>query len=148
MRLRRNAKLDLLKSTPLFAQCSRRDLARIAQIAEEVSVEAGRVLIREGERGREFFVIVTGDVEVRRRGRRVGSLGAGSFFGELALLSRAPRSATVTASTPLEVLVITDRHFVALLDRAPEIWLKVARALAERLDADEARERTAARGSS
>ena len=145
MRLRRNAKLDLIRGTPLFAQCSKRDLARIAQIAGELAFPAGHVLIREGERGREFFVIITGEVKVRRRGRRIGTLGPGSFFGELALLSRAPRSATVTATTPLEVLVITDGDFVALLDGAPEIWLKVARALAERLDADEARDRTATR---
>jgi CRP-like cAMP-binding protein len=145
VRLRRNAKLDLIRDTPLFAQCSRRDLGRIAQIAEELTFPAGHVLIREGERGREFFVIVSGEVEVRRRGRRIGRLGVGSFFGELALLSRAPRSATVTATTPLDVLAITDGDFVALLDGAPEIWLKVARALAERLDADEARERTTTR---
>jgi hypothetical protein len=73
--------------------------------------------------------------------RRVAKLGPGDFFGEMALLSQAPRSATVTALTPLDVLVITDRAFVGLLDRMPEIWLKVARALAERVHADESRDR-------
>jgi CRP-like cAMP-binding protein len=145
VRLRGNAKVDLIRATPLFAQCSRRDLVRIAQVADELEVSAGTVLIREGERGREFFVIIRGEVEIRRKGRRVGKLGAGGFFGELALLSRAPRSATVTAASALAVLVITDRDFVALLDRAPELWLKVARALAERLDADDVRDSPASR---
>ena len=140
MALRANAKVDLIRHTPLFEHCSRKDLAQIAQIADELDLPAGKQLIREGDRGREFFVVVSGDVEVERGGRKVGTLGPGSFFGEMALLSHAPRSATVTALTPLDVLVITDRAFVALLDRLPDIWLKVARALAERIHADEARD--------
>ena len=140
MALRANAKVDLIRHTPLFEHCSRKDLAQIAQIADELDLPAGKQLIREGDRGREFFVVVSGDVEVERGGRKVGTLGPGSFFGEMALLSHAPRSATVTALTPLDVLVITDRAFVALLDRLPDIWLKVARALAERIHADETRD--------
>lgn len=140
MALRRNAKLDLIKGTPLFAHCSKKDLQQIAQIADEVDLRAGKVLIREGERGREFFVLVSGEVEVRRKGRKVSTLGPGSFFGELALLSKAPRTATVTAVTPIDVLVITDSAFLGLMDRVPELWLKVARALAERVGADELRD--------
>jgi CRP/FNR family transcriptional regulator, cyclic AMP receptor protein len=141
MALRANAKVELIRHTPLFEHCSKKDLAQIAQIADELDLRAGKVLIREGDRGREFFVVVSGEVEVRRKGRKVATLGPGSFFGEMALLAQAPRSATVTALTPLDVLVITDRAFVALLDRMPEIWLKVARALAERVHADESRDR-------
>ena len=141
MALRANAKVELIRHTPLFEHCSKKDLAQIAQIADELDLRAGKVLIREGDRGREFFVVVSGEVEVRRKGRKVATLGPGTFFGEMALLSQAPRSATVTALTPLDVLVITDRAFVALLDRMPEIWLKVARALAERVHADESRDR-------
>ena len=97
-------------------------------------------LIREGEPGREFFVVVDGEIEVRRGSRRVARLGAGSFVGEIALLSRSPRTATVVATTPLRVLAIEGRDFVELLDSLPELWLKVARALADRVDADEAAE--------
>ena len=137
MALRRDAKHDLIKGTPLFAHCSRKDLQRIGPIADEVDLQAGKVLIREGERGREFFVLVSGEVEVRRKGRKIATLGPGSFFGEMALLSKAPRAATVTAVTPIDVLVISDRAFLGLLDKMPELWLKVARALAERVGADE-----------
>ena len=137
MPLRSKAKNDLLKSVPLFEHCSRRDLGKIAAITEEVAVEDGTVLITEGDRGREFFVIISGEVEVRRRGRKVAALGPGTYFGEIALLSQQPRTATVTAVTPLHVLVIGDRAFVDLLDEIPELWLKVARSLAERVAADE-----------
>ncbi len=93
--------------------------------------------MQQGDRRREFFVLVAGEVEVRRNGRKVSTLGPGNFVGEMALLSKAPRSATVTTVTAVDVLVIADRHFVALLDRTPEIWLKVARALAERVGSDD-----------
>ena len=111
-------------------------------MADEIDLPAGKVLIREGDRGREFFVVISGEVEVRRKGRKHVTLGAGSFLGEMALLSKAPRSATVTALTPLDVLVITDRDFVMLLDKTPALWLKVARALAERVGADELSDRS------
>jgi CRP-like cAMP-binding protein len=137
MPLRSKARTDLLKSVPLFEHCSRRDLARIAAITDEMAVADGDVLITEGDRGREFFVIISGDVEVRRKGRKVASLGPGTYFGEIALLSQKPRTATVTAVTPLRLLVIADRAFVDLLDAMPELWLKVARSLAERVEADD-----------
>ena len=137
MPLRSKAKTDLLKSVPLFEHCSRRDLGKIAAITDERDVDAGKVLITKGDRGREFFVIISGEVEVRRRGRKVAALGPGTYFGEIALLSQQPRTATVTAVAPLRVLVIADRDFVDLLDEIPELWLKVARSLAERVAADE-----------
>jgi len=137
MPLRSKAKNDLLKSVPLFEHCSRRDLGKIAAITDEFAVEDGKVLITEGDRGREFFVIISGEVEVRRKGRKVATLGPGTYFGEIALLSQQPRTATVTAMTPLRMLVIADRAFVDLLHAIPELWLKVARSLAERVAADE-----------
>ena len=138
MLLRADTKVELLRDLPLFELCSKRDLRRIAALGEERAVDAGTELIREGEPGTEFFVVVEGEVEVRRRGRRVARLGDGSYVGEIALLSRSPRTATVVASTPLRVLAIAGRDFVQLLDSMPELWLKVARTLADRVDADEA----------
>jgi CRP-like cAMP-binding protein len=137
MALRSKAKTDLLKSVPLFEHCSRRELGKIAGITDEMAVDNGKVLITEGDRGREFFVIISGEVDVRRKGRKLATLGPGTYFGEIALLSHQPRTATVTALTPLRVLVIADRAFVDLLDEMPELWLKVARSLAERVAADE-----------
>ena len=136
MALGATGKLGLLKRVPLFEQCSKKDLQSIAQIADELDLRAGKVLIEEGERGREFFVIVEGE-EVRRKGRKVATLGPGSFFGEMALLSKIPRAATITTLTAVDVLVITDRAFLDLLNRMPALWLKVARALAERVGANE-----------
>ena len=133
MALGASSKLDLLKRIPLFEHCSKKDLQHIAGIADELDLRAGKVLIQEGERGREFFVIVTGEAEVRRKGRKIATVGPGDFVGEMALLSKAPRNATVTALTPVDVLVITDRAFLDLMDKTPDLWHKVARALAERL---------------
>ena len=138
MLLRADTRVDLIRGLPLFELCSKRDLRRIAALADEREIAAGTELIREGEPGSEFYVVVDGDVDVRRRGRRVARLGAGSYVGEIALLSRSPRTATVVATTPLLVLAISGRDFVALLDTLPELWLKVARTLADRVDADEA----------
>ena len=142
MLLRADTRVELLRGLPLFELCSKRDLRRIAALAVEREVEAGTELIREGEPAGEFYVVVEGEVDVRRRGRRVARLSAGSFVGEIALLSRSPRTATVTAATPLRVLTISGRDFVGLLDAMPELWLKVARTLADRVDADEAMDGT------
>jgi len=137
MALGANAKVNLLKRSPLFEHCSKSELQQIARIADELDLREGKVLMREGERGREFFVIVSGEVEVRRKGRKVATLGPGSFVGEMALISKIPRTATVTALTPLDVLVITDRAFLSLLERTPAIAIKVTRTLAERVGENE-----------
>lgn len=136
MRLRKDVKVELISRAPLFAGLSRRELARIAAIADEVDLPAGRTLIREGGRGREFFVLLEGEVEVTQKGRRRRILRGGDFFGEVALVSKVPRTATVTARTPVRVLVITDRRFETLLRDSPQIALKVLRAVGERLPAD------------
>jgi len=138
--LKADTKVELIRHLPLFELCSKRDLRRIAALAVEREIDEGTELIREGEPGTEFYVVVDGEIDVRRRGRRVAHLGAGSYVGEIALLSRSPRTATVVATTPLRVLVIAGRDFVELLDAIPELWLKVARTLADRVDADEAAE--------
>ena len=137
MPLLSDAKVELVRKLPLFEHCSRKDLARIVRIASERTVEPGTPLMREGEAGDAFFVI-EGEIEVRRRGRRIGHLGAGSFVGEISLLSRRPRTATVTAASGVRLLEIGGDDFVALLDDRPERWLKVARTLADRVEADEA----------
>jgi len=134
--LRRNAKIELLKRVPLFAGCSRKELGEIALVADEIDVRAGKVLTREGDSGREFFVLVDGAAEVRRKGRKVRTLKAGDFFGEIALVSKRPRTATVSITTPATLLVVTDRAFRGLMEKMPSIQVKVLTALADRLAAD------------
>jgi len=131
--LRKDAKVELISHVPLFANCSKGDLRKIASLADELDLPEGKVLIREGDRGREFFVLVEGRVDVSAKGRSVKTLQDGDFFGEMALVSDAPRNATVTALAPLRVLVITDRGFRGLLHDSPSIQLKVLQTLANRL---------------
>ena len=134
--LRRDAKIELLMRVPLFAGCSKKELGEIALVADEIDVGPGKVLTREGDSGREFFVLVEGAAEVRRKGRKVRTMDAGDFFGEIALLSNRPRTATVTTTVPGSVLVVTDRAFRELMKKMPSIQLKVLTALADRLAAD------------
>ena len=133
MALGRNAKVDLIRGVPLFARCTRAEVAEVASIADEIDVPEGKELTREGDRGREFFVLLDGSAVVRRGGRKVNVLGRGDFFGEIALVSRSPRTATVTTTEPARLLVITERRFRTLLDHSPRIQLRILEALADRL---------------
>ena len=132
MKLRRDSKIDLLRSVPLFAECSQKELGRIAAIADELYQPEGTRLIEEGKKGREFFVLVDGTVDVRRNGRKLRTMGTGDFFGEIALITDSPRSATVTATSPVRVLVITSQAFQRLLADTATLQPKVLAALAER----------------
>ncbi len=134
--LRKNAKVEMLRQVPLFSQCSKKELEEISGVADEVSLAAGRVLIREGARGGEFFVVIDGELDVERKGRNIGVVGAGGFVGEMSLVTGKPRNATVTARGGIRALVITDRAFHRLLAHSPSIQLKVMRALAERVPDD------------
>jgi CRP/FNR family transcriptional regulator, cyclic AMP receptor protein len=133
VQLGHNSKIDLIKGVPLFSGASKAELAEIAAIADEVDLPAGRTLITEGDSGREFFVLIEGTADVTQEGRNIRKLGAGDFFGEIALISKAPRSATITTTSPVRALVITDRAFRNLLDHSPSIQIGVLLALAERL---------------
>ena len=136
MRLHRDRKVELLKDVPLFAGCSKAELQRIASLADELDLGEGATLIREGERGREFIVIVEGTVRVTRGGKKLRDLSAGDFIGEIALVSDVPRTATVTATSPVRLLVVTDRAFRDLIERMPSIATKVLQSLGVRLHAD------------
>jgi CPA1 family monovalent cation:H+ antiporter len=133
MKLRRNAKIDLLRGVPLFSGCSGKELGQISALADELFQPDGTTLIAEGTKGREFFVLVDGAVDVRRNGRKLNTLGPGSFFGEIALVAETPRTATVTATGPVRLLVITGQAFQRLLAETPSIQAKVMAALAERV---------------
>ncbi len=131
--LQKNAKVELIKRVPLFAGCSKKELQEIAALADELALPEGRKLTSEGATGKEFVVIVQGAADVRRKGRKVNALRAGDFLGEIALITGAPRTATVTTTMPTRVLVITAQAFRSLLRRTPSLQLKVLEALAARL---------------
>jgi CRP-like cAMP-binding protein len=136
MRLAQQRRVELLSAVPLFSNCSKRDLAVVAKLAQEVELPAGHTLIHErADVAYAFFVLIEGEAEVRRRNRRVAKLGPGDFFGELALILRRPRTATVTLTVPSRLLSISAHNFQPLLMRAPEIQFKLLEALAERLAA-------------
>jgi len=130
---RRDAFTEHLASVPLFSACSKKELALVAKRAEDVSVEPGKVLVREGAAGDQFFVIVEGTAEVSRHGQKVAELGPGTFFGDLALLDRAPRNATVTAVTPMELVILGQREFAGIIDEVPGFAHKLLAGLAHRL---------------
>lgn len=131
--------VDHLSGVPLFSALSRKELGLVARRAEDVSVKAGKVLIGEGTTGHEFFVVIEGTAKVTRRGRRVATLGPGAAFGELALLDRAPRNATVTAETPMELVVLGQREFAGLIDDVPGFSRKLLAGMARRLREADAR---------
>jgi CRP/FNR family cyclic AMP-dependent transcriptional regulator len=133
--LDKDSKVAAMAHVPLFSRCSKGELRRISKLADEVDLRPGRVLTREGARGREFFVLLEGKAEVRSNTRLLPSLGPGDFLGEIALISDEPRTATVTAITPIHALVITDRAFRDLLRKAPAIQGKILTAVASRLRA-------------
>jgi CRP-like cAMP-binding protein len=124
-----------MAGVPLFSRLSKKQLARIATLADEVDLPSGKVLAAEGARGREFFVLLEGTADVRQDTRPLPALGPGDFFGEIALVADVPRTATVTAASPVRALVITDRAFRQLLRSSPEIQGKVLEAVAMRLAA-------------
>jgi CRP/FNR family cyclic AMP-dependent transcriptional regulator len=130
--------LDLSKIW-LFSTCTGRELRTIRKALDEVKVPAQRVLCEEGAIGREFFLIVEGTASVRRKGRKVATLGPGQYFGELALIDRQPRSATVVSDTPMTLLVLGQRQFNAVLDAAPPLARKLLFAMATRLRESDAR---------
>jgi CRP/FNR family transcriptional regulator, cyclic AMP receptor protein len=133
----RDAKLELLSGVPLFSACSKRELQRIASLTDRIDVPEGQVLTRQGDRGRECFVIAEGNAKATMRGRRGVRLGPGSFFGEMSLLDQGPRSATVTAETDMQLLVLGSPEFSSLVAEVPSVARRIMRVLAERLRAAE-----------
>jgi CRP-like cAMP-binding protein len=131
-----NSKVDLLGKVPLFAGLSKRDLQRVARIADEIDLREGKALISEGDAGRQFFILLDGSADVRRKGRKVNTMTPGDFFGEIALLSDRMTTASVTTTEPSRALVITRASFRSLLRDEPAVQLKVLQALADRVPED------------
>ena len=136
MKLHKNAKIELLKGVPLFSHCTKKELEAIAAEADELFLPEGSELTRQGGHGREFMVIADGSADVKKNGRLINVLDSGDFLGEIALISEAPRTATVTTSAPTRLLVLTDRAFERVTGAMPSIRASVLKALSKRLQAD------------
>jgi CRP-like cAMP-binding protein len=128
-----NTKVDALARAPLFEGLSRKDLVQLAKMTEDMDVPAGTVLCRQGDAGYEFFVLVEGEVDVIRGGKKIAVRGPGDFIGEIALIEKVPRTATVKARTPLRFFVLTRQSFWGLVEHHPQVERKILRTLAKRL---------------
>lgn len=134
---RKDLKLDHLARVPLFSALSKKELQTIGRASDEIEVDAGKVLCEEGKPGQEFFLILDGEAAVKRGKKTVATLSSGRYFGELSLLDRGPRSATVVADSPMTLLVLGQREFSGILDQLPGVSRKLLCSMAERLrDAD------------
>ena len=129
----KKAYVEHLRSVPLFAACTRKELDRIARSGDEITMTAGSLLVDQGQTGREAFVILEGDVAVKRNGRKVATLGPGAIVGELSLLDHGPRTATAVCETDCTLFVISQRNFMPVLDDVPTINHKILAALAGRI---------------
>lgn len=130
-----DAAITALAAVPLFAGLSKKELAEVARHTDQVSLRPGATLAREGELGREAFVILSGTAEVRRRGRKIAELGEGDVVGEMSVVSHGPRTATVTVTGDLTALVMSSREFSAVMDANPKVAVKVLKAVAARYSA-------------
>ena len=131
--MRNRAQTDLLATIPLFKNLNGKQLAAVDGLATPLDVSKGRELIREGQPGREFFIVVEGEAEVRRGDQVLAVRGPGTFFGEMALLFDQPRNASVLARTDMMVEVIERRDFRRLLDEFPDLYAPLLEATAQRL---------------
>ena len=136
MRLHKDAKADLIGRVPLFGECSKHELSEVASLADEIDLPDGDKLTTERSLGREFIVIVEGTADVLQDDRVINRLGAGDFVGEISLLTGAPRSATVVATSPVRALVLAHQAFRQLLADSPAVSEKVRRAAEQRRAAD------------
>jgi CRP/FNR family cyclic AMP-dependent transcriptional regulator len=129
----KKAFLEHLRGVPLFSSCTNKDLEKIARAGDEISVPAGSLLVDQGQTGREAFVLLEGSATVRRNGKKIATLESGAVIGELSLLDHGPRTASVVCDTDCQVLVISQRNFLGVLDDVPALAHKLLATLASRV---------------
>ncbi len=131
----KNTKMDHLAKVPLFDGCSRRELGTIEKAGDDIQMTAGTLIIDQGQLGREAFVVLEGQVSVKRGSRKITTLGPGAVVGELSLLDHGPRTATVVCETDCTLFVIDQRHFRSVLEKHPSIAMKLLATLAANIRA-------------
>ncbi len=129
----KSAQLDYLRNVPLFAGCSKRELAAVHRAGDEITMADGTVIVDQGQLGREAFVILNGTVIVRRRDRKIATLGPGDVVGELALLDHGPRTASAICDGTCTLFVLDQRHFRGVIEDHPTIAMKLLATLAGRI---------------
>ena len=129
----KSAKLNVLATVPLLSGCSKRELSHVAKVSRPIDVEAGTIIADQGQTGSEAFIILEGEVAVRRNGRRIASLGSGDVVGELSLLDHGPRTASVVCDTDAKLLVLSQHDFRDVIEHHPSIAYKLLGTLAERI---------------
>ncbi len=125
--------LQYLSQVPLFSSCSTRDLGKIAKAADRITLSAGTTMITQGTAGKQAYVIIDGTATVKRNGKKIATIQSGAMVGELSLLDRGSRTATVVCDTDCDVLVIDARHLFAVIDEVPAMAHKLLSALATRI---------------
>ena len=125
--------LDSLRSVALFSACSKKELEKVARSGDEIVMTEGTIVVDQGQTGREAFVILDGEVTVKRNNRKIATLRSGDVVGELSLLDHGPRTATAVCATDCTLLVIDQRRFLGVLDAVPSIAHKLMAALASRI---------------
>ena len=125
--------IDHLRTVRLFAGCTRKELEQLASLSDVVSLPAGRTFIEEGQTGREAFILLSGTVTVKRKGRKLNVLEPGAIIGELSLLDQSPRSATAVCATDCTMLVLTRGALVTVMDDVPTLLHKLLASLAGRV---------------
>lgn len=127
------AQIKHLQGIPLFSGCSSKELEHVARVTDEVKVPAGKVIVDQGQMGREAFVLLEGTATVRRNGKKVASLDRGAVIGELSLLDHGPRTASVVADTDATLLVISQRNLYGVISKMPAIAHKLLANLASKV---------------
>ena len=125
--------LKHLRYSPLFSSCSSKDLEKIAKAGDRITLEKGEIFTKQGDPGKEAFIILSGKATVKRSGKKVATISTGSVVGELSLLDHGPRTATVTCDTECQVLVISRGNFLRVIDKVPALTHKLFAALATRI---------------
>lgn len=129
-------KVQMLKKVPLFGHCSPASLESVTSNTDEVDVEKGRTLIKQGEPSDTFYVLLDGEADVAIDGKHRRSLGPGDFFGEISMLDRGPATATVTTTKPSRMMVMSHMQFRDAIKGNQDLLLQVLQSVAERLRAD------------
>jgi CRP-like cAMP-binding protein len=129
----KDERVERLRKVPLFTGCTDKQFAFIATRVEDIDLPAGKVLTEQGKSGGEFFIVLSGEAEVRHDGKLVNTMKEGDHFGEIALLDNGPRTATVTATTPMRVLVLSPRQFQDVLHQDAEIAVTLLHSVTRRL---------------